>query len=112
GLELGKVIPEDEVWARSAGDLEHFLLLQRSKNSSFKFDAFVDQKCCFQRTMRGVVSPITGVASSVLQLDGLALELQRSIDYLSSQLKGASLHQLKVLCDGEAQQELVDALNE
>ncbi|OXX36232.1 MSHA biogenesis protein MshI [Vibrio sp. V09_P4A23P171] len=112
GLELGKVIPEDEVWARSAGDLEHFLLLQRSKNSSFKFDAFVDQKCCFQRTMRGVVSPITGVASSVLQLDGLALELQRSIDYLSSQLKGASLHQLKVLCDEEAQQELVDALNE
>ncbi|MDE1309435.1 MSHA biogenesis protein MshI [Vibrio aestuarianus subsp. cardii] len=112
GLLLGKVIPESEVWARSAGELGNFLLLHRNKNSSFKFDAFIDRKCSFQRTIRGVVPPITGVASSALQLDGLALELQRSIDYLSSQLKGASLHQLKVQCDEEDQQELVDALNE
>ncbi|MDE1235425.1 MSHA biogenesis protein MshI [Vibrio aestuarianus] len=112
GLLLGKVIPESEVWARSAGELGNFLLLHRNKNSSFKFDAFIDRKCSFQRTMRGVVAPITGVASSALQLDGLALELQRSIDYLSSQLKGASLHQLKVQCDEEDQQELVDSLNE
>ncbi|MGT0149794.1 hypothetical protein ACT691_10260 [Vibrio metschnikovii] len=47
-----------------------------------------------------------------MQLDGLALELQRSIDYLSSQLKGVALHQLKVCCDDEDHTQLVAALNE
>lgn len=112
GCELETLTPEQEVWGRTSGKLQNFLLVQRSKGSHFKLDAFVNERCIFQRTLRGVVAPITGVASTALQLDGLALELQRSIDYLSSQFKATSLHQLKVCCDEEDQVELVQALDE
>jgi len=112
GCELESIVPEQEVWGRSGGELKSYLLVQRSKGSHFKLDAFVNERCIFQRTLRGVVAPITGVANTALQLDGLALELQRSIDYLSSQFKGTSLHQLKVCCDEEDQTELIQALGE
>ena len=110
-VELKGVVPEDEIWGDSAGELSNFLLLQRSANTHFKLGAFVENTVCFQRTIRSVVPPLTGVASSALQLDGLALELQRSIDYLSSQIKGTQLHQLKICCDEEDEAELRDALN-
>ncbi|MFM2591047.1 MSHA biogenesis protein MshI [Vibrio sp. TBV020] len=112
GIDLRQVLVEDEVWGHTAGELSNFLLLQRSKQGQFRVSAFVDKQCAFQRTIRGVTPPLTGVASSVLQLDGIALELQRSIDYLSSQLRGTSLHQMQVCCDEEAQQEIVQALSE
>ena len=111
-IQLGRVLVEDEVWGVSAPEEKSFLLLQRSKQRSFRVSAFVEQHCAFQRTMRGIASPLTGVATSVLQLDGIALELQRSIDYLSSQLRGTSLHKMKVCCDEEELHELVEALNE
>ena len=110
-IELKGVVPEDEIWGYSAGELSNFILLQRSTNSHFKLGAFVEHTVCFQRTIRSVVPPLTGVASSALQLDGLALELQRSIDYLSSQIKGTQLHQLKLCCDEEDEAELQSALN-
>ncbi|MEZ8545312.1 MSHA biogenesis protein MshI [Vibrio splendidus] len=110
-VELIGVTPEDEIWGYSAGELSNFILLQRSANSHFKLSAFVENTVCFQRTIRSVVPPLTGVASSALQLDGLALELQRSIDYLSSQIKGTQLHQLKICCDEEDESELQGALN-
>lgn len=112
GCSLESVVPEQEVWGRNNGELKNYLLVQRSKGSHFKLEAFVNERCIFQRTLRGVVAPITGVASTALQLDGLALELQRSIDYLSSHFKGTSLHQLKVCCDEEEHAELVQALGE
>ncbi|PNI00052.1 MSHA biogenesis protein MshI [Vibrio diazotrophicus] len=112
GCSLESVVPEQEVWGRNNGELKNYLLVQRSKGSHFKLEAFVSERCIFQRTLRGVVAPITGVASTALQLDGLALELQRSIDYLSSHFKGMSLHQLKVCCDEEEHAELVQALGE
>ncbi len=111
-IQLGRVLVEDEVWGVSAPEDNSFLLLQRSKQRSFRVSAFVEHHCAFQRTMRGIASPLTGVATSVLQLDGIALELQRSIDYLSSQLRGTSLHKMKVCCDEEELHELVEALNE
>ncbi len=110
-IELKGVTPEDEIWGYSAGELSNFILLQRSTNSHFKLGAFVEHTVCFQRTIRSVLPPLTGVASSALQLDGLALELQRSIDYLSSQIKGTQLHQLKLCCDEEDETELQSALN-
>jgi MSHA biogenesis protein MshI len=110
-VELSGVAPEDEIWGYSAGELSNFILLQRSANSHFKLGAFVENTVCFQRTIRSVVPPLTGVASSALQLDGLALELQRSIDYLSSQIKGTQLHQLKICCDEENEAELQGVLN-
>lgn len=110
-VELGRVLVEDEVWGQSA-EAESFLLLQRSKQGQFRICAFVQKQCAFQRMIRGVTPPLTGVASSILQLDGMALELQRSIDYLSSQLRGTSLHQMQICCDEEDQQEIVQALGE
>ncbi|KJY82038.1 MSHA biogenesis protein MshI [Vibrio galatheae] len=112
-IELDSVLVEDEVWGHSAGDeISTFLLLQRSKQGQYRISAFADSQCAFQRTIRGVMAPLTGVASSALQLDSLALELQRSIDYLSSQMRGISLHQLRVCCDEEQQQELIASLAE
>jgi MSHA biogenesis protein MshI len=111
-IALERVLIEDDVWAYSAGELSQFLLLQRSKKGQFRVSAFSEGQCAFQRTIRGVASPLTGVASSALQLDGLALELQRSIDYLSSQLRSTPLHQMKVCCDEEEQQEVAQALSE
>ncbi|MBE4584236.1 MSHA biogenesis protein MshI [Vibrio navarrensis] len=110
--ELDAIIPEDEVWAHSAGDLANFILLQRSHKGQFKLGAFVDYTPTFQRTIRSVYPPLTGESASALQLDGLALELQRSMDYLSSQLKGVTLNQLKICCDDEDQNALVAALSE
>lgn len=110
-VTLNGVAPEDELWGYSAGELSNFILLQRSKNAHFKLGAFVDHTVCFQRSIRSVVPPLTGVASSALQMDGLALELQRSIDYLSSQIKGVQLRQLKICCDEEDEAELKEALS-
>ncbi|MGR5119907.1 MSHA biogenesis protein MshI [Vibrio astriarenae] len=112
GCELGRLTTEEEVWGESAGEQTNFLLLQRSKGGQFRISAYQDHQVVFQRILRGVVAPVTGVASAALQVDSLALELQRSIDYLSSQVKGVSFHQLHVCCDEEQQQELIEALNE
>ncbi|MCA2015743.1 PilN domain-containing protein [Vibrio tritonius] len=112
--ELHRVLPEQEVWARadSVQELSHFLLLQKSAQGSFKLEAFYQQRCTFQRTLRGISSPLTGPDSLPLQLDGLALELQRSVDYLSAQMKGIPLHLLKICCDEENNEEVSAALNE
>ncbi|MGY5539526.1 MSHA biogenesis protein MshI [Vibrio brasiliensis] len=110
-IELSRIMVEDEVWGH-ASENKNFLLLQRSRQSQFRVSAFVESQCAFQRTIRGIASPLTGVASSILQLDGIALELQRSIDYLSSQLRTVSLHQMYICCDDEEQQQIVDALND
>lgn len=111
-IQLGHVGVEDDLWGKTAVGSQQFFLLQKSKQCHFKVSAFVEQRCIFQRTIRGVSSPVTGVALSGLQLDGLALELQRSVDYLSSQLRGASLHQMKVCCDEEDNNELVSELGQ
>ncbi|MGR5236195.1 MSHA biogenesis protein MshI [Vibrio alfacsensis] len=110
-LTLEAIIPEDDVWGDAAGELGHFLLLQRSTRGHFRISAFVDHTIAFHRSIRSVTPPLTGVPSSELQMDGLSLELQRSIDYLSSQLRHVQLHQLKVCCDEEDENELVQALN-
>jgi len=96
GCSLESVVPEQEVWGRNNGELKNYLLVQRSKGSHFKLEAFVNERCIFQRTLRGVVAPITGVASTALP----------------SHFKGTSLHQLKVCCDEEEHAELVQALGE
>ncbi|MEF1289799.1 MSHA biogenesis protein MshI [Vibrio sp. M260118] len=111
-VDLACVCVEDEIWGHSANEMSTFLLLQRSKQGQFRISAFVDSQCAFQRTIRGLTAPLTGVATSALQLDSLALELQRSIDYLSSQMRSASLHQLQVCCDEEQHQDLVQNLSE
>ncbi|ELB2894398.1 MSHA biogenesis protein MshI [Vibrio alginolyticus] len=110
-LPLEAILPEDDIWGETAGELGNFLLLQRSVRGHFRISAFVENTIAFHRSIRSVTPPLTGVPSSDLQMDSLSLELQRSIDYLSSQLRHVQLHQLKVCCDEEDESELVQALN-
>ncbi|MGF1740675.1 MSHA biogenesis protein MshI [Vibrio profundum] len=112
GHQLKKVMIEDDVWGIVPGNSQPFWLLQRSPQGNYRISAYVEKKCIFHRTIRGVSAPLSGEGTSGLALDGAALELQRSVDYLSSQLKGAALHHLKVCCDGESDQELAKALDE
>lgn len=110
-LKLDAIIPEDDIWGDTSGELGNFLLLQRSARGHFRISAFVEHTIAFHRSIRSVTPPLTGVPSSDLQMDSLSLELQRSIDYLSSQLRHVQLHQLKVCCDDEDEKELVESLN-
>ncbi|OEF28478.1 hypothetical protein [Vibrio rumoiensis] len=111
-IQLLQILPEDEVWSQTRTDTSAFMLLHRSASSEFKIGAFVEESSVFQRTVRGIHSPITGEYSNTIQLDGLALELQRSMDYLSSQLKQVQINKLFLCCDGEQEHELQAALQE
>ncbi len=111
-VKLLKISPEDEVWAHARQDVPAYMLLHRSQKSDFKIGAFVNQGSIFQRTIRGVESPITGEYANSLQIDALALELQRSMDYLSSQLKQVQINKLFLCCDDENNEELREALQE
>ena len=111
-VKLLKITPEDEVWAHTRSDVPAYMLLYRSRKSDFKIGAFVNQSSVFQRTIRGVESPITGEYANSLQIDALALELQRSMDYLSSQLKQLQINKLFLCCDDENSEELREALQE
>ena len=110
-VSLESILPEDDVWGSSAYDLGNFLLLQRSMRGPFRISAFVDHVISFHRSIRSVTPPLTGVSSNDVQMDNLSLELQRSIDYLSAQLRGVQLHQLKICCDEEDTEELIGSLN-
>jgi len=112
GHSLRRVLIEEDHWGLLSGDLSQFLLLQRSLHGNYQLRAYVNNKCVFHRTLRGVVAPLSGPESGELALDGAALELQRSIDYLSSQLKGTSLHNLLVFCDEEDNASLSASLAE
>jgi MSHA biogenesis protein MshI len=112
GLELGNVVPEEEVWAHAQNELTSFMLLHRAKQEHFKIAAFHESSTAFQRSIRTVMAPITNTPSAALQYDGLALELQRSIDYLSSTFKQAHFGKLFILCDEEDQTLLAQELQE
>ena len=110
GYELQRLLPEDEVWAKIERETQSFMLLYRAKQENFKIAAFHETAIAFQRSIRTVAAPITNTASEALQLDGLALELQRSIDYLSSTVKQAHFGRLYVLCDEEEKERLASEL--
>jgi MSHA biogenesis protein MshI len=112
GASLTRIVPEDEVWGYAQQQFDNFMLLHRSEKAGFKIGAYVGGKSRFQRVIRGVAAPITGVAMAELQADSLALELQRSTDYLASQLRDVSINHLYTCCDGEEQAELLSALSQ
>lgn len=111
-VRLLTILPEDEVWSHIRPDSSAYMLLHRSKNSEFKIGIFVEQGSVFQRTVRGLQQSVTGEFSSSLELDSLALELQRSMDYLSSQLKQVQVNRLFLCCDDEDAQKLQQELQE
>ncbi|MFV0576256.1 MAG: MSHA biogenesis protein MshI [Vibrio sp.] len=115
-IKLEFILPEDEVWPNARPDLDAFMLLHRSHKSEFKISAYAEYASVFQRIIRGVPFPISGKAENSakaensLELDSLALEVQRSMDYLSSQLKQFQINKLLLCCDGEMQAELAQGL--
>ncbi len=111
-IQLDALIPEEEVWKYSAGELTSFLLLRKAIDEPFKLGAYSEHAAIFHRTIRSVSGVLTGDEANPLQLDGLALELQRSIDYLFSQMKGKPLNNLKLCCEGENEGMLADELNQ
>ncbi len=112
GVQLESLLPEDQVWAQIDTDAAEFMLLHQNGESGFKIGGFVEQLPMFQRTIRGIMSPMTGEMANSFQLDSLALELQRSIDYLASQLRQAGLNYLYLCCDGEQAVELQHELQQ
>lgn len=114
-LELERIVPEEIIWKEIQKKNVDFMLLHRNSNGYFRLSAFINNTVCFQRTIRDVISPLTTSNISVNaqdQFDSLALELQRSVDYLSSQFKEAQIHQLFVCCDDEDEISLANELDQ
>ncbi|MGF1685792.1 PilN domain-containing protein [Photobacterium japonica] len=117
GYTLLSVSAEEVVWGQLTHPQQSQLLLHRRGNDNLQLSAFKQQSLCFQRQLRGFASPLLPVDSdpainTALQLDGLALELQRSLDFLSAQLRDAPITQLVMSCDGDDDQCLAQALSE
>ncbi|MBM7038038.1 hypothetical protein [Vibrio ulleungensis] len=111
GLDLAQVIPENEVWAKVATQQDNFLLLHRAQKENFSVAAINDGHTVFQRGIRGVVAPLTSSPAGGLQFDSLALEVQRSVDYLSASFKQVHFNHLFVVCDEEDTPQLLEELN-
>ncbi|MCG7498521.1 MSHA biogenesis protein MshI [Vibrio sp. Of7-15] len=110
GIELLQILPEEMAWGKSQVDVSSWMLLHRSSGGDLKLSAYHEQTIGFHRLLRGFSSPLGGEMASSLQLDGLALELQRSFDYLNAQLKTGPINQLYLMCDDESGEQLANDL--
>ncbi|PMN68663.1 MSHA biogenesis protein MshI [Enterovibrio norvegicus] len=70
------------------------MVLSQDGQGAIQLSVFSLGKLCFQRQVRGVM--FDGVSLSPSVVDDLALEIQRSLDYLRSQLKEAQVSGLVV----------------
>ncbi len=109
-ISLLRVIPEDIAWGTVNKESDGYMLLYRDIKSDFKLSAYKDSTICFNRSLRGVNPPLTGSNLNSLQLDSLALELQRSLDYLTSQLQSVAINHLYFMCDDEDPLQLTQEL--
>ncbi|GAM77457.1 MSHA biogenesis protein mshI [Vibrio ishigakensis] len=110
GLELIKILPEDEVWGQSFEEQENFFLLRRSEQDFYHLSAYVSGSPVFSRTLRGLNSPVTAESAAPGVIDSLALDIQRSADYLSANLSGVLFRNLVISCDGDKAQTLTEQL--
>ncbi|MPW36934.1 hypothetical protein GCU72_10770 [Vibrio sp. B1Z05] len=111
-VTVTRVITEDEVWGHSTEAQQSFLLLRRSVNDGYKLAAYVDGTPVFHRSLRGIAAPITGEHGTPSMYDSLALDIQRSADYLTASLPQASFRHLFVCCDEDNVEELVAKLQD
>jgi MSHA biogenesis protein MshI len=109
-ISLQRIVPEDMAWGVVNKESESYMLLYRDIKSDFKLSAYKESNICFNRSLRGVTPPLTGANLNSLQLDALALELQRSLDYLTSQLQSVAINNLYFMCDGEDPLQLTEEL--
>lgn len=84
------------------------MVLTRDGQGVLQLAAYHLGRLCFQRQIRGVI--LDG-QSMPLMIDELALEVQRSLDYLRSQLKGAQVTGLVVSVQGVDDTELAFQLS-
>lgn len=117
GCELMSVSAEEVVWGQLTAFERSQLVLHRRGKTNLQLSAFKHQVLCFQRQLRGFSVPLlaaddTPSQEKGLQLDGLALELQRSLDFLSAQLRDAPITQLLISCDDDDDDELAQALSQ
>ncbi|SMY36606.1 MSHA biogenesis protein MshI [Photobacterium andalusiense] len=115
GCDVGCVTVESVVWSEFTADNRSQLIVHRYGNGNLQLTAFSQHKLFFQRQLRGfdvslVAMPNTDAQS--LQLDSLALELQRSLDFVSAQLRDDSISQLLISCDNDDNHQLAQALND
>ena len=100
-INIVNVTPDELMWKYSQLEQNNFMLLSHSRSAEFKLLAFNDGNLQLNRSLRGITAPLTGGLSDSFQLDSLALELQRSLDYLSAQLNGVNINHLYFRCDDE-----------
>ncbi|MUL03765.1 MSHA biogenesis protein MshI [Aliivibrio fischeri] len=100
-IQINNVTPDELLWAYSQPEDGSFMLLNHSQSADFKLLAFNNAHLHLNRSLRGITAPLTGDQANSFQMDSLALELQRSLDYLSSQLHGVSINNLFFRCDDE-----------
>ncbi|MGF1680612.1 PilN domain-containing protein [Photobacterium minamisatsumaniensis] len=117
GCSLVRVSAEEVVWGQLTAHNQNQLVLHRRGQGNLQLSAFKQQALCFQRQLRGFTSPLLGKSVSDtlaqgLQLDSLALELQRSLDFLSAQLRDAPITQLLISCDDDDDVALANALSQ
>ncbi|PQJ88257.1 MSHA biogenesis protein MshI [Aliivibrio sifiae] len=109
-IQVGNITPDELVWSHSKKDESSFMLLTYSKAAEFKLLAFNEKRLYLNRSLRGIMPPLTGDLENSFQFDSLALELQRSLDYLSAQLHSLNINHLYVRCDDEDDSLLVSEL--
>ncbi|WP_261873329.1 hypothetical protein [Vibrio rarus] len=111
-VHVNRVITEDEIWGRSTTEADSFLLLRRTINDGYKLAAYVDGIPVFNRSLRGIAAPITGENGTLDMYDSLALDIQRSADYLKTSMPQSSFRQLFVCCDEDNTQQLIERLQD
>ncbi|MBV7297986.1 MSHA biogenesis protein MshI [Enterovibrio paralichthyis] len=85
------------------------MVLSRDCHGLIQLAVFHQGKLCFQRQIRGLM--LDSMQMLPLVVDDLALEIQRSLDYLRSQLKAAQLSALVVSVEGIDDTELAFQLS-
>ncbi|MGB7994676.1 MAG: PilN domain-containing protein [Photobacterium halotolerans] len=112
GCEPELITVDEVVLGQMTAEKQSQLILHSRQHSGLHLTAFKQQVMCFQRQLRGFSQPLTGLEQADLQIDGLALELQRSLDFLSAQLRDAPIAQVLVSCDSDDNEQLADALRQ
>lgn len=115
GCNVSCVTVESVVWSEFTADNRSQLVVHRYGNGNLQLTAFSQHKLFFQRQLRGFDVSLVATPNSdnqSLQLDSLALELQRSLDFVSAQLRDNPISQLLISCDNDDNHQLALALND
>ncbi|WP_297481618.1 MSHA biogenesis protein MshI [uncultured Photobacterium sp.] len=115
GCNVNDVTVEDVVWSAFTDINRNQLIIHSDESDELQLTAFHEQNFCFQRQLRGVslsTLDTSLVENRQQQLDNLALELQRSLDYISAQLRGDAINQLIISCNKQQNEKLAQELNQ